>query len=712
VNTSGLGTQIAKMDYSLLKSIVGARKSAHGLKGPSPSFFITRENGRQYIEPSFERVILDAEKPTVLLVSAVGATGKTALANQLSFELQLPLLDLAKHRPVGDNSLTGLLTTAFDVGDVTGVLAGLASGEYGVIIDGIDEGRSKTTEKAFEAFLDDIAKLCRKDSPTTFVLLGRTQILDDCLDYLSAKGVSTGLLTIMPFGLAEAKKYIDAFTTGSKSSATYLKARDAILERLGTAFAAPGGRRDADFLSFIGYPPVLDAIVTLLSEEQNYHKLLQHLESQNVEEKLEVSLLDRIARYIMSRERIEKVLPNIVTPILEDLASGAREQVLARVFTEEEQALRLVAHCLHRELKLGRCGAKVLDDKYETQLATWLPEHPFLSGRQFRNAVFESVALATLIMSEDETSLSIVRDYLGSHKHSYHLVYILDLVAKGRSVRVEAVGAIVTAALEFRSVHSLVELRITGPEWEAAVPDSTKGEIEIEIEVLFGERWEDSQAFEFRSEISPTSTLVVGPRVGLVTVAVPCSLEISGAQELELAAPVEMSARTISLRGRTLILRSQHGREAAGDIVLTAGRLETEVETITTNGVSLSIALADVGGVAYPAIQFVERAAKKEVDPLLHEKYLRLRRILMEFRSHSRGSLARYEQKINHERILKNDLGRAILRRLVRDGIVKLEGKFYHLSPERLNEKLGVSWQDLRKGLVPSRLEGYLRANV
>ncbi len=113
-------------------------------------------------------------------MSAVGATGKTALSEQLSRDLQLPLLDLAKHKPVGDNTLTGLLTHAFDVKDISSVFAGLASGEYGVIIDGVDEGRSKTTDKAFEAFLDDIAKLSRAHSPTTFLMLGRTKILDEC----------------------------------------------------------------------------------------------------------------------------------------------------------------------------------------------------------------------------------------------------------------------------------------------------------------------------------------------------------------------------------------------------------------------------------------------------------------------------------------------------------------------------------------------------
>lgn len=89
----------------------------------------------------------------------------------LSNRAGLPLLDLATQKPVGDNTLTGLLTGAFAVSDLANVFGGIADGTYGVIVDGVDEARSKTTEKAFEAFLDDIAKLCGP-SPTWLWLEG------------------------------------------------------------------------------------------------------------------------------------------------------------------------------------------------------------------------------------------------------------------------------------------------------------------------------------------------------------------------------------------------------------------------------------------------------------------------------------------------------------------------------------------------------------
>src|SRR5262245_41954489 len=143
------------MQYKALKSIVSSYKIPHALQTASDSFFVKSTRVSPYIEPRFSKIEFPKEKPSILLVSAVVASGKTTTANALSFDTQLPILDLAKHKPVGDNTLTGILTTAYPIEKVGPVLEGLHSGTHGIIIDGVDEGRSKTTEQGFEAFLDD-----------------------------------------------------------------------------------------------------------------------------------------------------------------------------------------------------------------------------------------------------------------------------------------------------------------------------------------------------------------------------------------------------------------------------------------------------------------------------------------------------------------------------------------------------------------------------
>jgi hypothetical protein len=700
------------MKYYFLKSIVCANKVQFTMRETSPSFYVAPETSRPYIEPTFEKIVYDSERPTIILISAVGATGKTALSQQLSRDVKLPLLDLGKHKPVGDNTLTGLLTHAFQVKDISAIFGGLASGTYGLIIDGIDEGRSKTNEKAFEAFLDDVARLSNHSAGATIVMLGRTQIVEECWTYLSEKGIPTALLTISPFTLDDAKKYVDAFTGGTSSphAQQYLKTRDTIIEKLGKAFAADTNAKTNEFLSFMGYPPVLDAIVTLLKEEQNYYKLLETLDDTGGAN-VETTLLYRIATYILDRERNQKVIPNIVEPLLEGCTEDFRKRVLSDVFSSEEQCARLVANCLGKAPKLSSIGQPPLDEKYEEHLANFLPEHPFISGKEFRSAVFEAVALAMLMKPSAKTNDSLVKEYLLSHKHSYHLVYMLDTILADHQISICNLNAIFIAAMEFRSVHASVELHVDGPDWEnASHEDKASQEISIEVEILLGKNQELSKTFTFRADITSDTVITLGPKLAGAYISVPCSVALNSESELELTAPVDIRAKSVSVDAKSLLLRARSAPTTPQEINIESQLLQSRLEAIVTNGVTFSVSLVNLAGISYPTIKYVQQASEPPADPLLHQKYLRLRRILLQFRSHSKGALAKFKHKIEHERVLQNDVGRAILARLVRDQVLTLSGNMYFVDPARLNKHLGVSWQDLIKGQIPESLLKYLQS--
>ena len=202
------------MRYSVLKSIVASNKAPISLAATSSSFFVKSGRVSPFIEPSFSKVEYPKEKPSILLVSAVGASGKTTTAHALSFDTKLPVLDLASHKAVGDNTLTGILTTAYPIEKIGQVLEGLKNGTHGIIIDGIDEGRSKTTEEGFEAFLDDLIIRSNGSSSTAIVIFGRGQVLLSTWCYLEDKGADVGLVQISPFDLDQAKAYIDAQVPG------------------------------------------------------------------------------------------------------------------------------------------------------------------------------------------------------------------------------------------------------------------------------------------------------------------------------------------------------------------------------------------------------------------------------------------------------------------------------------------------------------------
>jgi hypothetical protein len=474
------------------------------------------------------------------------------------------------------------------------------------------------------------------------------------------------------------------------------------------AFVRNPKEKSEEFLSFIGYPPVLDAIATLLNEEKNYHKLLEDLsaESGNI---VEVSLPHRIATYILKRERDEKVIPNIVEPLMDSAPDEIRVPVLKEAFSVEEQCARLVAYCLGRPLTLSSISEPILNEKYEARLVTSLPEHPFIAGHEFRNTVFEAMALATLMTSQNSASKTLLKEYMASHKHSYHLVYMLDTISSDHRIEINDLNELFLAAMEFRSTHAIVELRVDGPDFEDLRAAKSSSYIDIEIEILLGPQQEASKTFSFSAEITSDTRIFLGPRLAGAFVSVPCSITLGGAYELEITAPMEITAESVTLEAKSLILRQTSSKGDKQEVIIESQRLESRLESVITNGTPFVLAVDNLTGLSYPAIRHAQKTSQPPIDPLLRQKYFRIRRILMEFRSHSKGALARYKHKIEHERVLKNDTGRAILERLLADKILTLNGSLYYLDPAGLNSHLGVTWPDLRKGQMPESLLNYLR---
>jgi hypothetical protein len=692
-----------------LKSIVIASKNSFQMRKPLESFNMPPKRKAPYIEPTFAKNQFDVEKPAIILISAVGATGKSTLANVLSNDTGLPLLDLSKHKPVADNTLTGLLTSTFDYKDLSTIFTSIGDGTFGIIIDGIDEGRSKTTEKAFEAFLDDIVKLCENPANTSFVLLGRTRILEDCWLYFAEKGVSTGLITISSFDLEEARKYIDAFTgpRNPNFEKQYIEVRDLILITLGAAFGDSDSNREKNFLSFIGYAPVLDAIVTLLNEEHNYHRLKQEMHDPN-SINVEINLLYRIASYILRREKEQKVIPNILNPLMAGMPDEIQGNFIKAAFEEDEQCMRLVSYCLDRPLKLQRLSNNSINEKYEEQLSSWLHEHPFLDGRKFRNAVFESVALSVLITSTDPLNEELILEYVASHKHSYHLIYLLNLIATNGFVPIKYLHIILSSAIEFISTNTYVELHVDGPE----IINSTSyaDSVEIQIEIFLGEEKNRSKLFAFKSNLEAVESVNLGHHLLSAYVDLSCDVILSGSREIELTAPVEITAKSITIQSELLIIKPAPKSSVNKSVLMAAMEIKSSLENIASNSIPLVFAVPPHHGLSFPIIQYVKNQGALPPDPQLKEKYIRLKRILTAFRSHSRGSLARFKHKIEDDRILRNDMGRAILQRLIKDGIITLAGDFYYLLPDGIAKHLGISWTDLKNYQTSDALLQYLRS--
>ena len=116
---------------------------------------------------------------------------------------------------------------------------------------------------------------------------------------------------------------------------------------------------------------MLDAIATLLREEKNYFKLSDSLKESDANE-IEANLLFKIASYILDRERMEKVLPNIVKALLTEFPPTEQAKVESVAYGSEEQAARLIAYSLKIPCKLEVLPQPGVNSQYEEKLAPFL----------------------------------------------------------------------------------------------------------------------------------------------------------------------------------------------------------------------------------------------------------------------------------------------------------------------------------------------------
>jgi hypothetical protein len=584
------------MRYDALRLIIASQKSPIPIQSPSDSFFQEANRFPRYIEPGFSKIEYAREKPAFLLVSAVGATGKTTTAHTLSFDIKLPILDLAKHKPVADNTLTGVLTNAYPVEKIGAVLDGLRKGTHGIIIDGIDEGRSKTTEEGFEAFLDDLITRSKGSTSPAIIIFGRSQVLYTTWLYLVDKGAEVGLVQIDPFDLEQARQYIDSrvteITTGQLEN--YKQARDGVLARLGSVFSPSAARVGDAFLSFIGYPPVLDAIATLLDKERNYLRIQQALT--DGAEGLEIDLLIRICDYLLDRDHQEKALPNFVESIASDAGPSLGQVLRKSLYNREEQCARVLSRALNRPFCYRVIEDNALNERYEGSVGTWCQDHPFLEDSSVRNVVFAAVSVARCALSPIPEYQQLANDYAAANRPTYLLLYMLGELSDGLEVSVRSFNMLVQSCSEFLGLDANIAIDIEGDSWEDT-ENRDNGDAELTIAIEFPEK-KQARTFVFRG-VGNGCRIPLGPYLINADITLPGAIDLRGTPAVEAIGACSISARSISIDSPDLVLRSSPRRPsqaAQGDagFFVSCHRVEGHVNAVTVRAGELEIQCAEL----------------------------------------------------------------------------------------------------------------------
>jgi hypothetical protein len=267
---------------------------------------------------------------------------------------------------------------------------------------------------------------------------------------------------------------------------------------------------------------------------------------------------------------------------------------------------------------------------------------------------------------------------------------------------------------EFLGVNAEISIDIEGESWEeTGAEQQTLGELAMTIE--FPEK-QQQRTFIFDGIIADAEPIALGPYLINANVTLPCYVVLSGSPAVEAIGECSVSARHVRIDTSDLIVRNtpgmgQGGIERDTGLFIDAHETEGHADTVLVRVGSLQIQCVK-HRLDYPLAKYVQGVTKPAIDPLLQEKYLRLRRILLLFRSHKRGGLAKCRAHVEHERVLKNDLGRAVLAALVREGILQSDRIMYYVDLAQLARRLQITWPELCQHKSSGTLEEFLKKVV
>lgn len=646
------------------------------------------------LELSREYSTADPSQSSVLLVSAPGAVGKSALARQIGFRTGAVLVDLAEAEPVGGNTLVGGLARS-------GLYESFKSGRTALLIDGLDEARLRVTQESFLAFLRDIADLSSLGGKP-LVLLGRTGSVQEAWLGLDDMGIRAPVFEIGFFSDVLAfefcLKQVQLIRREQFQREPDKRAVRLILDKVRADTGTDKSR-------FSGYSPVLIAVAKQVADvndigSQNTQALISALESGQHE-----LTLSSITDSILAREQTKLRKLKFEDESLKEVLYGPGEQ-LARL-----------VNCIYgtaQEFRLP--GMSVADrEVYTNALESWVSDHPFLDGT---GSAPSSAVFGGLIAAQALAGVAapiVLRKELarGTAINPFLAEFYGELVQRGvqgaPNIPAAHVGVIYASIRARLSLGETASLRIDGELNEADEDDDQPAEIEI---VRTFREENHIRRIEFITD--PSEDIILGSYVEDVDVVAPLSrVSFLPSDEVTLVSPIYIEAHELNFQAKRIVAESAPKNGKGNPEIRSAIFLKAEQES--ANGLSsrplirgdVSLSVSWPRSNEYPWTEFSEPATDLE-DPRIEEALRRLKKMLRLFRSHSRNQLAKYRYAIEHRRRTKG-AGQAVLEQLIEENVLRLDGPLYYLDPNQLVEKVGLNFHDVRTTRASEATTAFLR---
>lgn len=681
----------------------------YDFKNDAKELWLADSKSDLYVEPefSFVKAISTCDKlveAQVILVSAVGATGKSELTKALSFDLKMPVVDLGNAKVVASNSLTGLVFQYLQPVDGGELLQNLQRGDAAMLIDALDEGYQKTNTQGFFDFLDDVIRNASNNS-CSFIMLGRTNAIEMCSLYLDEKGIKVAVLQIEPFSLNKAQEFIDKRICGcltEKYKSAYQKTRDYVLKSLGDFFKTDDKMGVNQYNNFIGYAPVLLAISEFLDGKKvkNYMALLERLKSSKFKS---MSLILDIVNRILDRDKNDKIVPNLISKIISNRDAAFQKLALEKAYTQEEQCARVLYILLGEVYPYSPIADEAFNTEYTKGLDSWMTEHPFLSGRKPANVVFECYILAKLIQV-DKYKDAVYRYMNINHINSFMFFFLYHELNKGQVISPDIIPYLYNSlkTLDNNEAHYCLEIESSDDEsndiYDIAFLTSAVSEHKKIENYNFQSILQDE--FRWHGTISDVSIDITKDFV-------------INALRTDMLAPSYIHCKNFIVKSDEVNFGCRNSHK---NIVIEADNIVSDaisgnVPKIHRVGCeSRALVFVCSEKLCYPFCDFQKKKFSENVEmsSTMTDIYNKMRRTLIMFRSHSKGRLAKHHAKIDN-RIGNTPIGKAVIDALLDRHIIYREDHVYIIDNDSMDKYLGVKFDDIRSCTITDAMSMFLK---
>ena len=695
------------LSLSDLESYFNGKKTfSYNFKGNTKDIWVNKEKSETYVEPDFSLVAemsncTNLNEAQIILVVAVGATGKTELTKRLSYDLGFPVVNLGHTKVVASNSLTGLIFKHLRPMDGGAWLQDIVSGKTGIIIDALDEGYQKTNTQGFFDFLDDVAANVSTNS-CSFIMLGRTNAIELTSLYLDDKDVKVAVLQIEPFSSIKAKEFIDkqvSLSHNNQYMETYIETRDYVLDSLGDFFKTDSSYNEDQRYRFIGYAPVLLAISEFLKPEKvgNYKAVYEDLKSNKNKS---ISLILDVVNRILIRDKKNKIVPNLIEDIVKSRDAEFKQKAITEAYTPEEQCARILYILLGEQFPYRPIEDDDFDVKYRKGLETWMVEHPFLKDRNPANVVFECYILAKLVVNNKYKEA--VYEYMRTRRvNSFMLFYLYIELNKNEQIDAEVIPYLYNSLKTLDSKELNYSLEIGSSDKVIEEP--------LSYDVSFVPSDSKQKEYEFTTYLN--GPMVWHGPISDITIDISNDFVMED-ERIDMFVPSYINCKNLVVKSSEL---NYSNRGRLNNIIIEAEHIISETSTgivphikgVGCNKDALSFICFD--RLPYPYCDYQKKKSEEDVEMSseMVEAYKKMRRTLIMFRSHSKGQLAKHHEKIDN-RIGNTLIGKAVIDALLKKHIIYQEEHVYVIHNDSMDNYLGVKFDGIRNSTITKPMLQFL----